>query len=241
MVLILPILNAQAYDPFYPGSLSNPLYFQISPDPTQWYEQTLRDQQMKMYQQNQERYQQQMLQQQRDLQSQLLQQRIYSQPIQRKGTLCNGNYWNACPAGNNFVCPSTGSAYCEVSKTNEPILPYGCVSTSGYSATSGVPCGEETTKSTTTCNGKEWNDCPIGQKFYCPPTGDAQCVTTLKTETKVAPTIKKVAEVKTTKAQIDESFANYEGLNPASANTATSTTEVKPKGFWTRLKGWLGF
>ena len=96
-------------------------------------------------------------------------------------------------------------------KTNEVILPEGCLSTSGYSTTSSVFCGGETTK-------------------LIPKT---------KTTT---PTIKKVAEVKTTKAQIDESFANYEGLNPISANnTDTSTTEVKPKGFWTKLKGWLGF
>lgn len=28
---------------------------------------------------------------------------------------------------------------------------------------------------TTLCNGKYWTACPSGQKFYCPPTGDAQC------------------------------------------------------------------
>jgi hypothetical protein len=27
------------------------------------------------------------------------------------------------------------------------------------------------------CNGKYWTGCPTGQKFYCPPSGDAQCVT----------------------------------------------------------------
>ena len=26
------------------------------------------------------------------------------------------------------------------------------------------------------CNGKSWNACPTGQKFYCPATGDAQCL-----------------------------------------------------------------
>jgi hypothetical protein len=29
----------------------------------------------------------------------------------------------------------------------------------------------------TQCNGKSWNACPTGQRFYCPATGDAQCVT----------------------------------------------------------------
>ena len=39
--------------------------------------------------------------------------------IQKSETLCNGKYWNACPTGENFVCPSTGNAYCETSKTND--------------------------------------------------------------------------------------------------------------------------
>lgn len=26
------------------------------------------------------------------------------------------------------------------------------------------------------CNGKNWSPCPVGQKFYCPATGDAQCL-----------------------------------------------------------------
>ena len=117
IVLALPILNIQAYDPFYPGSFSNPLQVQIMPDPLQQYQQTLRDQQLRIQQRDQENFQNQLLQQQRDLQNQLLQQRINSQSTQRKGTLCNGNYWNACPVGDNFVCPSTGSAYCETPKT----------------------------------------------------------------------------------------------------------------------------
>jgi len=36
------------------------------------------------------------------------------QPIQSTGTLCNGTYWNECPAGQNFICPSTGNAYCKL-------------------------------------------------------------------------------------------------------------------------------
>lgn len=31
-------------------------------------------------------------------------------------------------------------------------------------------------KNTTLCNGKYWSACQFGQKFYCPPTGDAQCL-----------------------------------------------------------------
>lgn len=26
------------------------------------------------------------------------------------------------------------------------------------------------------CNGKNWSPCPAGQRFYCPTTGDAQCI-----------------------------------------------------------------
>ena len=29
---------------------------------------------------------------------------------------------------------------------------------------------------TVICNGKYWTECPVGQKFYCPETGDAQCL-----------------------------------------------------------------
>ncbi len=28
-------------------------------------------------------------------------------------TLCNGTYWSACPAGQDFVCPASGNAYCQ--------------------------------------------------------------------------------------------------------------------------------
>lgn len=38
------------------------------------------------------------------------------------------------------------------------------------------------------CNGKSWNNCPAGQRFYCPATGDAQCII----DQPVTPTIKNV-------------------------------------------------
>jgi len=31
-----------------------------------------------------------------------------------KGTYCNGTYWKQCAAGQEFVCPSSGNAYCYV-------------------------------------------------------------------------------------------------------------------------------
>jgi len=36
------------------------------------------------------------------------------QPTQPTGTLCNGTYWNKCPAKQNLICPQTGDAYCEI-------------------------------------------------------------------------------------------------------------------------------
>jgi len=54
-------------------------------------------------------------------------------------------------------------------------------------------------KSTITCNGKEWNNCPVGQKFSCPSTGDAQCLITPKA---VTPTTIKVPEVKTIENEV---------------------------------------
>lgn len=39
---------------------------------------------------------------------------VYSEAATSNGTLCNGKYWNKCPAGQNFVCPATGGdAYCQ--------------------------------------------------------------------------------------------------------------------------------
>ena len=32
---------------------------------------------------------------------------------QQSGTLCNGKYWNACPTGQNLICPQSGNAYCQ--------------------------------------------------------------------------------------------------------------------------------
>lgn len=40
-----------------------------------------------------------------------------------------------------------------------------------------APQVQQTAPSTSLqCNGKAWLDCPTGQRFFCPATGDAQCV-----------------------------------------------------------------
>lgn len=150
--------------------------------------------------------------------------------IQHTGTLCNGTYYNACPVGENFVCPSAGSAYCEIPKTNDQKCQGGYGLNSNWDGTkndkgdlicdckTGYVFNKERTscivapvvsitnnpvssggeiKSTITCNGKEWNNCPVGQKFSCPSAGDAQCLIIPKAVTpipkkEIAPAIEKV-------------------------------------------------
>ncbi|MFA6586235.1 MAG: hypothetical protein WCS86_03705 [Candidatus Paceibacterota bacterium] len=151
-------------------------------------------------------------------------------PVQHSGTLCNGKYWNACPVGNNFVCPSTGNAYCEIPKTNEPTLPPGCDSTLNYSSTTGI-----------SCDGK--NRCGAGSQLNSIfNTNETRCVPISKTKT-TTPVIKKVPEVKAIQNEVKENPVNITKPDPINLNqeVTTSTTEVKPKGFWTRLIGWLGF
>lgn len=96
-------------------------------------------------------------------------------------------------------------------------------------------------KSTITCNGKEWNNCPIGQKFSCPSTGDAQCLITPKA---VTPTTPKVPEVKIIQNEVKEETPNItkpESINLNKEIPANTTTEVKSKSFWSKIKNWLGF
>ncbi len=38
---------------------------------------------------------------------------VQQQALPVNTIFCNGINWNRCPSGQNFVCPSTGSAYCE--------------------------------------------------------------------------------------------------------------------------------
>jgi hypothetical protein len=53
------------------------------------------------------------------------------------GTLCNNTYWGDCPAGQDFICPQTGDAYCEsTAETQEEIDPHDwCVNNYGKYAT----------------------------------------------------------------------------------------------------------
>lgn len=98
-------------------------------------------------------------------------------------------------------------------------------------------------KSAITCNGKEWNDCPAGQKFSCPTAGgDAQCLITPKA---VTPTTVKVPEVKAIPNEIKEdttpNITKPEPINLNREVTISTTTEIKPKSLWQKIKGLFGF
>ncbi|MDD5144770.1 MAG: hypothetical protein PHW72_01470 [Candidatus Pacebacteria bacterium] len=75
--------------------------------------------------------------------------------IPENTVLCNGIYYTQCANNLKFICPKSGTAYCEDSSTNLSAL---------------------NAANTKVCNGKEWLNCPEGYNFYCPSRGDAQCV-----------------------------------------------------------------
>ena len=151
-------------------------------------------------------------------------------PIQQTGTLCNGTYYNACPTGENFVCPSTGGAYCEIPKTNELTRLSGCISGQGYSSTTGISCDGT-------------NKCGTGSQFNSDKT---ECVLIPKAVTKViTPAIKKVPEVKATQNEVKKDTPTTNTTNLTSTNSdtkvVTSAEVTKPKSLWARFLGWLRF
>jgi hypothetical protein len=111
---------------------------------------------------------------------------------------------------------------CNKTKTDEPTLPPGCSSTLYYSATTGISCDGT-------------NKCGAGSQFNSDKT---ECIPTTKATPKATtPITKKVQEVK-------ENTTNINQPDPVNLNNTTTTNtppEVKPKSFWTRLIGWLGF
>ncbi|MFA6609169.1 MAG: hypothetical protein WCT07_04670 [Candidatus Paceibacterota bacterium] len=101
-------------------------------------------------------------------------------------------------------------------QTNNSILPLGCTSTQGFNAIDGTPCG---------------NTKPTETSYQAPSGGGSGTAPIPKTGVKVkTPVTKKMVEVKDS--------------TPVIANQdikVTANTEEKPKSFWIRLKGWLGF
>ena len=56
----------------------------------------------------------------------------------------------------------------------EKVAPKKVINTIPVSSTVIQP---QTPPNTILCNGKSWNSCPSGQNFFCPASGDAQCLT----------------------------------------------------------------
>ena len=293
-------LTAQAYDPSYPGSFSNPLQMQIIPDPVRQLEIQQLQQQLKMQQEYQQYDQHQTLLQQAYQNWENASNKVLSMPYiaacsytytsvhskfsemlkdnmadlftirtdtsylnilystyqkcvsevaqatqtQNKvtcstGTTLVGNTCVVVPVTttqtNDKTCVDKFGAHSKLdgTKTSEGLLNCGCED--GYQSNSGATACVLISQSIIKCNGKEWNSCPIGQKFYCPSTGDAQCVPIPKTAP-IKPITKKLPEIKT-------GSTNTPNLTSINSDTRVviSTEPVKPKKPWTKFIGWLGF
>ena len=169
---------------------------------------------------------------------------IKQNQTKQKGALCNGNYWNACPVGDNFVCPSIGSAYCETPKTNDQTCQDSYGTNSNWDGTKndqgGLNCGCKTSY--------QWDQ----EQTQCISIPKTETATSLisnapvsKIETKVIThTVKKIPDVKTTQKETTENITNIVKPGPIILNKVVetnTTTVVKPKGFWAKLKGLFGF
>jgi len=97
-----------------------------------------------------------------------------------------------CPSGyiksagqcmtQNELCVAKQGPNTEMQTYNSTTGVFQCKCVSGYTWDATKPaCVVQQVQqsipiSGTQCNGKLWNSCPIGQEFYCPSTGDAQCL-----------------------------------------------------------------
>lgn len=74
------------------------------------------------------------------------------------------------------------------------------------------------------CNGKYWSQCSVGQKFYCPATGDAKCLI----EDKVSDLVIENPQIKIEKckAQRDKSMTSYETIIPEMVNLLTQKFSI---------------
>lgn len=68
--------------------------------------------------------------------------------------LCNNAYWTMCPVGQDFVCPTSGKAYCQLPPQQNIF-------------------SQNTTQQqkATVCNGVSYTSCPAGSDFVCPNSG----------------------------------------------------------------------
>lgn len=78
---------------------------------------------------------------------------VKTEKEQPKGTLCNGVYWSACPVDQKFVCPKSGDAICEISKTDQQV----CETDYGPNS---LYTGQKNSNGSLSCgckSGYEWN------------------------------------------------------------------------------------
>ncbi len=70
---------------------------------------------------------------------------------------------------------------------------------------------------TTLCNGKLWNFCPTGQSFFCPTTGDAQC---LLPQQQIAP-VPSIAQEQKPVIKIEQNKKQQEIISAPSTQAVT--------------------
>lgn len=162
---------------------------------------------------------------------------------------CNTGYqWNeqrtSCVLNYNKICTdkfgvgyiwygtinSDGGPDCSSKEENNQI----CVKDFGVNS---IWSGKLNDKGGLTC------DCKTGYQWN---QGQTQCIIILKAEVKaVTPTTKIVPEVKIIQNKIKKDIApNISKPDSIILNQEVApitTTEVKPKSFWSKIKNWLGF
>lgn len=108
-----------------------------------------------------------------------------------------------------------------------------CPCNTGFVSTGTVCILAPTKTNDQICNGKSWGSCPGGYKFYCPPTGDAQCTPVIKKETKIQEVKKEIVK------EIPSNNIKIEPVKWQDLNTFATTT--KKKGGWSWLTGLFSF
>ncbi len=225
--VLMPITFSHAYyDPSYPGSITNPLQVEIVPTPSQIYQQSLRDQAARLDQKYQEINQASILERQRRIEQELLDSK---RELQQKQKLDEILHQSQIPYVTNSVPVKSNDQICKDEYGLNSIW-NGTLNNKG-----GLVCD---------CNkGYQWNmfktQCNlIPDKKIIPVGGGGG--STVKV---ITPQAEKTLEVNITKGdtkEITPSIAKVETVI-TETNTAPSVSEVKHKGLWAKIKGWLGF
>ncbi len=87
------------------------------------------------------------------------------------------------------------------------------------------------------CNGKAWLDCPAGQRFFCPASGDAQCVIDQAPEVTV-PTTDTVQSPTNFQKSVEKT-SNTEPVVESDTGTAPAPASTFKPGLILRLWSWF--